>query len=410
MSNPERAQRVGLFGRLGSGNLGNDATLEAVIAFLRAKYPDAVVDSMCSGPEVVTARHGIPAYQIHCLNNSRAPRSRLGRAVLTVPRIALGAVIDTWRTVAWTRRHDVVIVPGCGVLEATMPQRPWQLPYSLAVMSVAARVSGVTAAFVCVGATVIRQRVNRTLMRISTRLARYRSFRDQLSLDGARESGFATSRDRVYPDLVFALPAPVADPGPTGVVGVGVIAYHYSADDPRTDELYDSYLVKMRRLVRELTTSGYQVRLFVGDDYDEPLIPMLQEEAEAGAIRYDRCETFDELLNRVAGVDVMIGSRFHNVIAGLKCATPTISIGYGRKNAAVMELFGQGEYAHDIRDFDVDVLLEQFTLLTHDRERVVKELAERNSAVERGLAAQFDALSAEVFANPPVRRAGGVPA
>ncbi|TCC05611.1 polysaccharide pyruvyl transferase family protein [Kribbella soli] len=410
MSNVERAQRVGLFGRLGSGNLGNDAGLEAMLAYLRTEHPDAVLDSLCSGPEVVTARHGIPAYQIHCLNNSQAPRSRLGRAALTVPRIALGALIDTWRTVAWTRRHDVVIVPGSGVLEATMPQRPWQLPYSLAVVSVAARVFGAKFAFVSIGATVIRQRVNRRLMRFSTRLAHYRSFRDQQSLDGARESGFATSRDRVHPDLVFALPAPVADPGPTGVVGVGVISYHYSADDPRTDELYDSYLAKMRRFVRELTTRGYQVQLFVGDDYDEPVIPMLQEEAEAGTIRYDRCETFDELMNQIAGVDVMIGSRFHNVIAGLKCAKPTISIGYGRKNAAVMELFGQGEYAHDIRDFDVDVLLEQFTLLMRDRERVMKELAECNSAVERGLAEQFEALSAEVFANPPVRRAGSVPA
>ena len=40
------APRVGLFGLLGSGNIGNDASLESVLSYLRASHPDAIVDGV----------------------------------------------------------------------------------------------------------------------------------------------------------------------------------------------------------------------------------------------------------------------------------------------------------------------------------------------------------------------------
>ena len=41
------APRVGLFGLLGSGNIGNDASLDAVLGYLRSYHPDVVLDAMC---------------------------------------------------------------------------------------------------------------------------------------------------------------------------------------------------------------------------------------------------------------------------------------------------------------------------------------------------------------------------
>ena len=55
------APRVGLFGLLGSGNIGNDASLDAVLGYLRSYHPDAVLDAMCMGAEQVRARYGIDA-------------------------------------------------------------------------------------------------------------------------------------------------------------------------------------------------------------------------------------------------------------------------------------------------------------------------------------------------------------
>ena len=45
------APRVGLFGLLGTGNIGNDASMEAVLRYLRAEHSDAILDTMCRGPE-----------------------------------------------------------------------------------------------------------------------------------------------------------------------------------------------------------------------------------------------------------------------------------------------------------------------------------------------------------------------
>ena len=58
---PAATPRVGLFGLLGSGNSGNDASMETVLAYLRDAHPDAVVDAMCGGPERVRAKYGIDA-------------------------------------------------------------------------------------------------------------------------------------------------------------------------------------------------------------------------------------------------------------------------------------------------------------------------------------------------------------
>lgn len=66
--------RVGVFGLLGSGNLGNDGSLEAVLGYLRAEHPGAVVDALCGGPEVVATRYRIPATRLHWYRGSTGPR------------------------------------------------------------------------------------------------------------------------------------------------------------------------------------------------------------------------------------------------------------------------------------------------------------------------------------------------
>ena len=58
------ATRMGLFGLLGSGNSGNDASLETVLAYLREAHPEAAVDAMCGGPERVRASYGIDTVPI----------------------------------------------------------------------------------------------------------------------------------------------------------------------------------------------------------------------------------------------------------------------------------------------------------------------------------------------------------
>ena len=74
------APRVGLFGLLGSGNSGNDASLETVLAYLRDAHAEAVVDAMCGGPERVRAQYGIDTVPMFWYQSSRSRNPVLRRA------------------------------------------------------------------------------------------------------------------------------------------------------------------------------------------------------------------------------------------------------------------------------------------------------------------------------------------
>ncbi|MGW6404773.1 polysaccharide pyruvyl transferase family protein, partial [Streptomyces sp. NPDC055134] len=267
----ETPLRVGVFGLLGSGNFGNDGSLEAVLGYLRAEHPEAVLDALCGGPEAVAARYGIPATRLHWYRGEYRTASRAG----AIAAKGLGKLVDAFRTAAWVRRHDVVIVPGMGVLEATLPLRPWGLPYSLFLLCVSGRLLRTRVALVSVGAAAIGNRPTRALVRWSARLATYRSYRDVQSRDAMRAMGVNTTRDEVYPDLAFALPAPLASTpsGPPGPVCVGVMDFHGGNDDrARAEEIHRRYLDGTIRFVRTLAEEGRPVRLLTGDDGDASVV------------------------------------------------------------------------------------------------------------------------------------------
>ena len=58
------ARRVGLVGLLGQGNLGNDGSLEAVLAYLDAEHPDAILDFLCTGTDQMMARYAVSATRL----------------------------------------------------------------------------------------------------------------------------------------------------------------------------------------------------------------------------------------------------------------------------------------------------------------------------------------------------------
>ena len=104
--------RVGIFGNLGSGNIGNDASMEAVLRYFSSDHPSAILDAMCGGASEVTARYGIPAIPLYWYHMHDKRVSGMRAILLKV----LGKAADVFRTAAWVRRHDVVIVPGMGSL------------------------------------------------------------------------------------------------------------------------------------------------------------------------------------------------------------------------------------------------------------------------------------------------------
>ena len=163
-----RGHHVGLFGLLGSGNIGNDASMKAVLRYLQNRHPSAVIDAMCSGPETVTETYGIDAVQMFCFDRYDRVCAGPLASILRLP----SRILDLFRISAWVRQHDIVIVPGAGVLEASLPLRPWNTPYGLFLLSASGKLFRTKVAFVSVGAStrhVARRREQAMTLRPASR-------------------------------------------------------------------------------------------------------------------------------------------------------------------------------------------------------------------------------------------------
>ncbi|MGH3921297.1 MAG: polysaccharide pyruvyl transferase family protein [Pseudonocardiaceae bacterium] len=392
---------MGLFGLLGSGNLGNDGSLEAVLAFLRAKHPDAVLGCRCAGPEQVTARYGIPATHLHWYHTHDQKAS----GVMAMALKAAGKGLDAIRTASWVRQFDVVVVPGMGVLEATIPLRPWGFPYALFLVCASGRLFGTKVALVSVGADVIDQRSIRWLITRAAKLADYRSYRDTLSKDAMRRMGVDTSSDEVYPDLAFALPTPPGVSADKRTVGVGVMAYYGGNDDrQRADEIHSAYVDKMKRFVRWLVDDDRQVRLFTGDHCDESVVTEIisdlrahRPDLEPSRVVAEPVSSLADLMQQMRSVDTVVATRYHNVLCGLKLSKPTLSIGYAAKNDVLMAEMGLTDFCQSLRSLDVERLIEQFIALESRQEQLRDTMVERNLAAARRLEHQYTVLSSTLF-------------
>jgi polysaccharide pyruvyl transferase WcaK-like protein len=415
------APRVGLFGLLGAGNIGNDASAEVVLEYLRQVHSEAIVDAMCKGPEKLADAFGITAipldWQHKTAIRTAEGRARQGSAdrrrglppLKAVATIGFGKCIDTIRTAAWVRRHDVVIVAGAGVLEASLPLRPWETPYYMFLLCASGRIFGTRVALVSVGATDIPQPVTRWLLNTAARLAHYRSYRDDNSRDVMSRRGIDVTADPVYPDLVMGRAVTPSSQGDPLTVGVGVMTYYGTNDDRhRAQQIHASYVESMQSFVRWLVDNGRKVRLLVGDDCDDAMVETIltdmrtyRPDLDPDWVLAKSVLSFSDLIDAITPVGYVVATRFHNVMCALKLGKPTISLGYSAKNEALMAAMGVAEFCQSANSLNVDRLIEQFNELGHRSVQIRQTVMERVQSTERLLDGQFAELSDVLF--PPIQ-------
>jgi polysaccharide pyruvyl transferase WcaK-like protein len=56
--------RIALLNHIGGGNLGDDATVDAVIQNIRARWPKAEICAITMNPADTENRHGVAAYPV----------------------------------------------------------------------------------------------------------------------------------------------------------------------------------------------------------------------------------------------------------------------------------------------------------------------------------------------------------
>jgi polysaccharide pyruvyl transferase WcaK-like protein len=111
----------------------------------------------------------------------------------------------------------------------------------------------------------------------------------------------------------------------------------------------------------------YDVRLLIGDVPDrqarQEFRDLLKEHlppADNERIIDEPICSVESLLSQIVATDIVVATRFHNVLLALLCDKPVISISFHHKCASLMSVMGLSEYCLDINAFQADKLIEKF--------------------------------------------------
>jgi polysaccharide pyruvyl transferase WcaK-like protein len=408
--------RVGLFGLFGCGNSGNDGSLEAMVAFLREARPEADLLGICA-PQNGAAKHvaeslGIPTTSLAIARPEGRVLQTLDRFSLRAPRHLASLLHATWQTA----RLDLLVIPGTGMLD-DFGDGPAGMPLALFGWCLAARAFDTKIAFVSIGAGPIHHPVSRWLMRSAVAMAGYRSYRDSISKAFLDSIGLDTRSDPVYPDLAFRLPAPdraaCGDSRAALTIGVGVMTYRgWRKNGVDGIAIYQAYLEKLTTFVRWLLDRGHAVRILMGDAADQRAANDLLENIGAARpdlpgqrLAFEPISSLHDLMRQIAETDVVVATRYHNVVCALKLGKPTVSIGYAEKNDVLMAEMGLGSFCQHVERLNVDLLIEQFTQLVADRERHERRIEAVNLAYRERLERQDSILASRFLGNRPAMQA-----
>lgn len=429
-----RPLRIGFFGNIGSGNLGDDACLVATFQFLRERVPHAQFHVFTSNDIDTRARHGVEVFPSTRDGFSNAgwsaPTTRIAPAappaesglkgtikklpllwptlkyiqsLLARVHAVLGEVAYIARAARYIRQLDWIGATGGGQLADNFTG-PWGYPYNMLRWSLLGRLLGKRVFYVSVGAATLKYGLSKLMGRIAFNLAHHRSFRDETSRNIARDIGIARD-DGLSPDMVFAIdPKPfirgavVANPK---LVAINIFPHgdvRYWPDD--RPEAYRHYLTVMRDFCLWLLREGYEVLFFPSQVRADPrciadLVAMLDA---AGAraqfgdrIHAPRILSFEDFFTALAPAQFVVCTRFHGMIMSFILGKPVLAIPNQPKMVDLMNSMDLGQYALHIETVSADKLKDAFTAMRADRERIVSIVNDNVARKRAQVLAQFEA-------------------
>ncbi len=403
-SAPGPTRRIAILGLYGQLNLGNECTLEALIANLNRKESGVSLTAVCSEPTDVRERHGIDA--VPFLSNPSG-KGDTGRPVgvffkiLRPFRILFRRIPEEFRglsrAMTTMRQKDMLLIGGTGILEDNIG---WSLNWiwSLAKWVLAAKRSGAAVAFVSIGAGPIQRPFDRWIIKRMLGSADFVSYRDDYSIDYMYSIGVETTRHFPFPDLAFGLPieSRVESNDVRETVAVGVMEYvGQRRSRSLKDGAYETYVNNLAGFMRNLMDQDFDVNLLYGDArYDQRVVTDLKRElreySDSGQLKEAEIASVNDVVRELAGCRFVVASRFHNLIISLILGKPTISISYHDKNDALLEMFDLGDYCHDIDFFDSNLLVEQFENLVRKEDELQSHILATADRLRTEVDRQYD--------------------
>jgi polysaccharide pyruvyl transferase WcaK-like protein len=403
-----KSPRICLYGNFGAGNLGNEATLQAIIEQILWRCPDAQLLCFCTNPEDVRARHHIAALPAQAVDRAAAEgtgtsarRGGLARLFRIASRRIPLELVHWINCLREVRRADMLVVAGTGIV-CDYLTGPGGYPYQIFKLSTLAALCRVKLAFLSVGVGPIHHPLSRWLIKRSLAFAYHRSYRDETSKQYVEDIGFSVRGDLVCPDVVFGLSNGVIAsggvPGHRPVIGLGI--KDYGSAKPEASR---KYLDAMADFVAWLQERGYAVRLLIGDiEYDSTVI-----EAFVGVLKSrnipaappllfaEPALTVEELLRQVSETEAVISARYHNLVLALIQNKPVIALSDHAKLNSVVTDFGLEQHLLPLGNLTAQVLIDRFEQLENDSERLKPQLKAKLVQYRQALDALYATLLVE---------------
>lgn len=255
------------------------------------------------------------------------------------------------------------------------------------------------------GAGPLNAKLSQLFIRATLHLSDYRSYRDENTRQLINKIGFKR-KDAIVPDLANSLDISdyeetVAAKNSSKVVGIGPVGFFKEGCWPESDSnVYAAYVDKMCSIIEWLVERQYDILFLPGEAYYDLLTINDIKAALAQKGLHSISEHFiekeilsvDDLLEAISITDIVIVSRFHNLLLSQRLQKPAIAISYQSKIDSLMQNTKQGIYCSDISSFMVDSVISQFVSLEENREKTMVEVKEYYDACSANMDAQYDLI------------------
>ena len=426
-----KQHKVALFHHCGGGNLGDDATVQAMIQNIKGRWHDATICGFSMNPDDTQARHGIRSYPIRrtrwilgggsANDGGPSPKNRVKAVaqqhpallailrtiyalVVKIPAAFFGEVWLLLRSLIVLRSFDRLVISGGGQLTGGWGG-PWKFPYTIFKWVFLARLAGVKPVFLNVGAGPLAGTLTKFFIRTALSLADTVSFRDAKSAKLVRQIGFRGDLP-VFPDPVYSLQIDADSlclPGDHRRTNVGIGPMPYGLEPLYADgnpDAYDSLIRPLAAFGSRFLADKGRITLFCTDiGVDPPSVLDLRRALKDSSplpiddlVEVAALRSVADLLRTMSGMDYVITCRFHAVVFAHLLNIPVIALSYHPKITTLMNDLGLSRYCLDIRSVDTDTLADTFADLVVNAVQIKSRMGAIYSSYRETLAGQFDRL------------------
>jgi polysaccharide pyruvyl transferase WcaK-like protein len=103
-------------------------------------------------------------------------------------------------------------------------------------------------------------------------------------------------------------------------------------------------------------------------------------------------DSVEDLLSQIASTEIVVATRFHNVLLALLCNKPVIAISFHHKCESLMSAMGLSSYCLDINELKAETLIDKFCDLETNACKLKPLIREKVIEFRRALDEQYNLI------------------